>query len=362
MIAEPSKVLFEHIVAASHRIRGHVRLTPCDRSERLSKLVGAECFIKLENMQHTGAYKERGALNKLKSLSLAEAQKGVVAASAGNHGQAVAYHAGLMGIQASIYMPVGTATIRVSRTEDYGANVHLTGNSYEEAYKACLEHLNDGVLIHSYDDTRVIAGHGTIGLEILQQAPNIDVIVVPIGGGGLISGIALAAKEINPRVRIIGVEPHGIPSMYLTTSTGIRDIYPSVITIADCINVSLLCCISVNELVTIYQQVRQVGELTSRMCTQLVDDYVTVTDEEICRAMVFLLEGEKTVTEGAGAACVAALLTNKVRTSVTTATTTDCYCNTRISKSSMVYCRLLISVYSTYLFLGWTSNVVYIVM
>lgn len=239
MIAEPSKVLFEHVVAAAHRIRGHVRLTPCDRSERLSKIVGTECFMKLENMQHTGAYKERGALNKLKSLALVDAKKGVVAASAGNHAQAVAYHAGMMGIPATVYMPVGTATIKVARTEEYGAKVHLIGSSYEEAFDAAVDNLGDQVLLHPFDDSRIISGHGTIGLEILQQAPNIDVIVVPIGGGGLISGIALAAKEINPRVRIVGVEPHGSATMQLATSSGIRDIHPSVITIADGLNVRL---------------------------------------------------------------------------------------------------------------------------
>lgn len=288
-------VTFEQIVAAAHRIRGSVRFTPCQLSARLETLLGSPVYLKMENMQHTGAYKERGALNKLKSLTHNEKHAGVYAASAGNHAQGLAYHAGKLGIKSTIFMPIGTPTIKVSRTLIYGAEVKIVGRNFDEAFEACMEsvNLNKGTLVHPFDDRLVIAGQGTIGLEILNQQPDIDILVIPVGGGGMISGIARAAKEINPNIKIIGVEPAKIPSMAKAVA-GDRSIQPAVMTIAEGINV------------------RKVGDLTYEICKELVDEWVTVTDEEICRAILFLLEGEKTVSEGAGAAGVAALMAGKI--------------------------------------------------
>jgi len=286
---------FENIVAAAHRLKGHVRLTPLQPSVRLSKMLGGEVWMKMENMQHTGAYKERGALNKLHSLTEAQRKKGVCAASAGNHAQGLAYHAGRLGIASTIFMPLGTPVIKVTRTQDYGATVKLVGRDFDEAFAACLEHMKtqDATLVHPFNDPLIIAGQGTIGLEMMDQLPKLDMIVVPVGGGGMISGIARAAKEFNPNIKIIGVEPAKIPSMarYIAGDTKMQ---PACTTIADGINV------------------RKVGDLTAQICKELVDEWVTVTDEEICRAMLFLLEGEKCVAEGAGAAGVAALIAGKV--------------------------------------------------
>lgn len=233
-----SKVTLENIIAAAHRIKGHVRHTPCIHSERLKNLLGGNIFLKMENMQHTGAYKERGALNKLMSLSAAEKNAGVYAASAGNHAQGVSYHAGRLGIRSTIFMPFGTPVIKVSRTKEFGADVRIVGSNFDESFEACMEEVNrvKGTLVHPFDDPLVIAGQGTIGLEILDQVQDIDVIVAPVGGGGLISGIARVAKEINPKIRVIGVEPTKIPSMALAVR-GDRRVHEPVTTIAEGINV-----------------------------------------------------------------------------------------------------------------------------
>jgi threonine dehydratase len=230
----------EHIFLAAKRLKNQVRLTPCHPSARLSKLLGADIHCKLENLQMTGAYKERGALNKLMSLSTEEKAKGVFAASAGNHAQGLAFHSGRLGVQSTIFMPTRTPTIKVSRTKDYGANVRLIGESYDDAYDACMEEVNlvGGTLIHPFDDIHVIAGQGTIGLELLDQIPDVDVIVVPVGGGGMISGIGRAVKQINPKVRIVGVEPSRIPSMARAVAGDLNP-QPAVVTIADGINVSV---------------------------------------------------------------------------------------------------------------------------
>lgn len=185
-----------------------------------------------------GAYKERGALNKLRSLSLQDREQGVFAASAGNHAQGLAYHAGRLGIKATIFMPIGTPVIKVTRTIDYGANVKIIGNNYDEAFEACTAAVkaSNGTLVHPFDDKHVIAGQGTIGLEIMDQAPDVDIIVIPVGGGGMISGISRAVKEINPSVRIIGVEPAKIPSMARAIA-GDTSMQPPITTVADGINV-----------------------------------------------------------------------------------------------------------------------------
>lgn len=288
-------VTFDMIVAAAHRIRGQVQQTPLIQSARLTNILGTQTLLKMENLQHTGAYKERGALNKLKCLTPAEREAGVFAASAGNHAQGLAYHAGRLGIKSTIFMPVGTPVIKVTRTKFYGADIVLTGNSYDEAYMACKEAVKErnGTLVHPFDDKLIIAGQGTIGLEIMSQAPDIDIIVAPVGGGGMISGVAIAAKEINPNIKIVGVEPAKIPSMARAVA-GDTSMQPAVTTIADGINV------------------RKVGDITTDICRTMIDEWVSVTDDEICRALLLLLEGEKTVAEGAGASSVAALLAGKI--------------------------------------------------
>jgi threonine dehydratase len=286
----------EHIFLAARRIKDYIRRTPCQPSQRMNNLLNANIFMKMENMQHTGAYKERGALNKLMSLTDAEKSKGVYAASAGNHAQGLGYHAGRLGIPATIFMPTRTPTIKVTRTIEFGATVKLIGESYDDAFDACMEEVNrtGGTLVHPFDDYAIMAGQGTIGLEIMDQIPDLDVLVIPVGGGGMISGVARAAKQLNPKIRIVGVEPSRIPSMKRAVIDGDLSPQPAVVTIADGINV------------------RKVGKLTYPLCKELVDDWVEVTEQEICHAILFLLEGEKTVAEGAGAAGVAALISKKV--------------------------------------------------
>src|ERR1700674_2204127 len=225
----------QDIETAMGRIREAIRVSPCTHSEFFSVLTKNEIFLKLDNQQRTGAFKERGALNKLLTLTPEERAQGVIAASAGNHAQGVAYHAGRHGIRALIYMPLPTPLTKVSATRAYGAEVVLHGTNYDEAYEKAIEqsqqcHLT---LIHAFDDDAVIAGQGTLGLEILQQHPDIEVIVAPIGGGGLIGGIACAVKETNPAVQIFGVQPAKIPSMKAAVAEGKPVTLTSAKTIAD---------------------------------------------------------------------------------------------------------------------------------
>src|SRR5438445_1197278 len=210
------------IQTALGRIRESIRVSPCTRSEAFSVLTGSSIFLKLDNQQRTGAFKERGALNKLLTLSPDERARGVIAASAGNHAQGVAYHAGRHGIRARILMPLPTPLTKVSATRAYGAEVVLHGANYDEAYEKAVEQSeHDGLtLIHAFDDDAVIAGQGTLGLEILQQHPDIEVIVSPIGGGGLIGGIACAVKETNPAVQGFGVQPSRIPAIKVAVEEG----------------------------------------------------------------------------------------------------------------------------------------------
>ena len=228
-----SHVTFDSICAAARRIKGHVRTTPLQPSTRMGALLGGEIWLKMENMQHTGAYKERGALNKLLSLTPEQRQRGVCAASAGNHAQGLAYHAGRLGIPATIFMPLGTPVIKVTRTAEYGATVKLTGAGFDDSLAACLDHAaaSKSTLIHPFDDAQIIAGQGTIGLEMMDQNRHLDTLVIPVGGGGMISGIAKAAREINPKIRIVGVEPAKIPSMarFLAGDTAMQ---PACTTIA----------------------------------------------------------------------------------------------------------------------------------
>ncbi len=284
------------IQAALGRIRDAIRVSPCTDSEAFSALTNNSIFLKLDNQQRTGAFKERGALNKLLTLTGEERARGVIAASAGNHAQGVAYHAGRHGVRARIVMPLTTPLTKVSSTRAYGADVVLHGANYDEAYEKAVEQSREEgfTLVHAFDDDAVIAGQGTLGLEILQQHPDIEAIVAPIGGGGLIGGIACAVKETNPAVRVFGVQPARIPSMKLAVAEGRPVTLSPAKTIADGI------------------AVRRAGERTLPLVQKYVDDIVTVEEEEIANAILLLLEREKTLAEGAGAAAIAAVLNHKL--------------------------------------------------
>jgi len=284
------------IHAALNRIRANIRVSPCPRSESFSGLTDNSIFLKLDNQQRTGAFKERGALNKLLTMTAEERSRGVIAASAGNHAQGVAYHAGKHGVHARIVMPMPTPLTKVSATKAYGAEVLLHGTNYDEAYEKAVEQSRDDrlTLIHAFDDDAVIAGQGTLGLEILEQHPDIDVVVSPIGGGGLTGGIACAVKESKPSVKVYGVQPARIPSMKAAVEQGKPVTLEAAKTIADGI------------------AVRRAGERTLPLIQKYVDDIVTVEEEEIANAILLLLEREKTLAEGAGAAAMAAVLNRKL--------------------------------------------------
>lgn len=284
------------IQTALARIRSDIRVSPCTPSETFSGLTNNSIFLKLDNQQRTGAFKERGALNKLLTLKPDERAHGVIAASAGNHAQGVAYHAGRHAIKARIFMPLPTPLTKVSATRAYGAEVVLHGTNYDEAYARAVEigEQDRLTLIHAFDDDAVIAGQGTLGLEILEQQPDIQVVVVPIGGGGLIGGIACAVKETNPAVTVFGVQPVRIPSMQAAVAQGKPVTLDAAKTIADGI------------------AVRRAGERTLPLVQKYVDDIVTVEEEEIANAILLLLEREKTLAEGAGAAALAAVLNRKL--------------------------------------------------
>jgi threonine dehydratase len=286
----------QDIQTAMGRIREAIRVSPCTHSETFSTLTNNAVFLKLDNQQRTGAFKERGALNKLLTLTAEERAQGVIAASAGNHAQGVAYHAGRQGIRASIYMPLPTPLTKVSATRAYGAEVVLHGTNYDEAYEEAVKQSQERhlTLIHAFDDDAVIAGQGTLGLEILEQQPDIEAIVAPIGGGGLIGGIACAAKEMSPNVRVFGVQPSRLPSMKAAVEHGSPVTLKPAATIADGI------------------AVRRAGERTFPLVQKYVDDIVTVEEEEIANAILLLLEREKTLAEGAGAASIAAMLNHKL--------------------------------------------------
>jgi len=292
--AQP-EVTVTAIHAAMARIRDSIYLSPCARSEDFSQHTGNYVYLKLDNPQRTGAFKERGALNKLLTLTADERKRGVIAASAGNHAQGVAYHAGRHGIRAQIVMPLTTPLIKVSATKGYGAEVVLHGANYDEACEEAVRRSEQSgmTFIHPFDDEVVIAGQGTMGLEILQQVSDVEAIIAPIGGGGLISGVACAVKETNPHVRVIGVQPARLPSMKVAIAEGHPVTLNPAPTIADGI------------------AVRRAGEKTLPLIQKYVDDIVTVDEEEIANAVLLLLEREKTLAEGAGAAAIAALINRK---------------------------------------------------
>ncbi len=288
------------IEAAHRRIRAALYYSPANYSAALSAMCGHEVFLKLDNLQRTGAFKERGALNKILTLTDAERAAGIMAASAGNHAQAVAYHACSRGIRVRIVMPLATPLVKVTSTTSYGAEVVLHGANYDEA---CTEALRlcaaQGMtFVHAFDDDAVIAGQGTLGLEMLEQIALLDAVVIPVGGGGLIAGVACAIKEQciaegRHPVRVIGVQTERLPSMLRAREAGGPVTIPSLATIADGISV------------------RRAGARTYPLVERYVDELVTVDEEEIAKAILILLENEKTLAEGAGAIALAALLQGK---------------------------------------------------
>jgi threonine dehydratase len=291
-----SMVTLSQIQTALGRVRQSIPISPCTRSATFSELNGNSIYLKLENRQRTGAYKERGALNKLLTLTADERSRGVIAASAGNHAQAVAYHASNLGIRAKIVMPLATPLIKVSATRSYGGEVVLHGANYDEAYEeamrlSALEHLT---FVHPFNDDAVIAGQGTLGLELLEQCPDLDAVILPIGGGGLIGGVGCALKETKPQIQVIGVQPARLPSVKVALSEGKPVTLPAAVTIADGI------------------AVRRAGERALPVVQKYVDEIVTVEEEEIANAVLLLLEREKILAEGAGAAALAALVNRRI--------------------------------------------------
>jgi threonine dehydratase len=282
--------------AARARLAGTVHETPCSYSETLSTLTGARVFLKLENLQMTGSFKERGAANLLLQLSPDERRRGVVAASAGNHGLAVALHAARLRVAAVIVMPEWAPLAKVTAARRHGAEVVLHGDNFDEAYTHAREIEADRglVFVHPFDDPRVIAGQGTIGLELLEQVPGLDAVLVPVGGGGLLGGVALVVKAARPGVQVIGAQAQEVPGMTSALAAGTRVTVPAATTIADGI------------------AVRRVGEHTFDLARRFADRLVTVSEEEIANAILLLLEIEKTVVEGAGAVPLAALANRRV--------------------------------------------------
>ena len=288
-------VTLDDIRAAEARIRGSVERTPCLRSHTLSHITGCDLYIKFENHQFTAAFKERGALNHLLSLSEAERERGVIAMSAGNHAQAVAYHATRLGIRATIVMPRHTPNLKVRNTRELGAEVHLAGEGVAEAGEVAhrLAEEHDLVFVHPYDDERIIAGQGTIALEMLEDMPDLECLVIPIGGGGLIAGNAVAAKTLNPAIEVIGVQSQRFPAMQQALAG--EEIQCGLATLAEGI------------------AVKQPGRLTLPIIRELVSEIRLVDEPEIERAILLLLEIEKSVAEGAGAAGLAAVLADPKR-------------------------------------------------
>jgi threonine dehydratase len=285
----------DDIRTAAERIKDSVIRTPMLVSQTLSEIVGAEVWLKFENLQFTAAYKERGALNKLLQLTPDERARGVIAASAGNHAQAVAYHAKRLGIPAVIVMPEPTPTVKVTQTEGHGATVILHGDMFDDAYAKARElSLEKGyVFVHPFDDPMIIAGAGTLGIEMLEDAPDLDAIVIPIGGGGLMSGISIAARALKPDVQMIGVEAELYPSMKCAIEGCFMPLGGD--TLAEGI------------------AVKHPGELTSRILKDLANEVMLVSERDLERAVAMLVGIEKTVVEGAGAAGLAAILANADR-------------------------------------------------
>ncbi|UCE31047.1 MAG: threonine ammonia-lyase [Burkholderiales bacterium] len=294
---EPQGVEIGDILAALGRVRAHVAATPFVHSRTLSEIAGCELYLKFENLQFTASFKERGALNKLLLLDEAERARGVIAASAGNHAQGVAYHASRLGIPATIVMPRLAAFVKVENTERFGARVVLEGDSFEQARRHMLElaQAEALVVVHPYDDAAVIAGQGTLGLEMLQERPELDDLVVPIGGGGLLAGVAIAAHHLKHELRITGVQCERFAGAWHAFYERREPLQIGPTTIADGIAVDAP------------------GLLTLPVLREHVEAITLVTEAQIERAIVTLLEIEKTVVEGAGAAGLAAVLEEPAR-------------------------------------------------
>ncbi len=294
-IAENTTPTAGDVRAAAERITGRVMNTPLVRAEKLSALTGADLWLKLENLQFTGAFKQRGALNKLMLLSDADKARGVIAASAGNHAQGVAYNAKALGIAAVIVMPTTTPDVKVRQTRELGAEVVLHGEDFDEAGARALAlgRERNLVFVHPFDDAHVIAGQGTVGLEMIEGGPAFDAVVVPIGGGGLIAGMALAFKDGSPATEIIGVQTELFPSMANALDRGARDIGGN--TLAEGI------------------AVREAGALTRAIVETYVDDIVLVDERTLERALSLLMNEQKLLAEGAGAAGLAAVLADPAR-------------------------------------------------
>jgi threonine dehydratase len=289
MGSAPSAVTIDDVRAAAERLRGEVVETPCLRSRTLSHICGCEVFLKFENLQFTASFKERGAFNKMAQLTAAERARGVLAVSAGNHAQAVAYHAERMGIAATIVMPRFASSVKVENTRGFGADVVLEGDTFEDARVLGLKLAAERgtTLVHPFDDPAIVAGQGTVALEMLAQQPEIDTLVVAIGGGGLIAGMATAAKAIRPDIAVVGVQTERFPAAWNALHDGHLEVRQA--TIADGIGV------------------QSPGALTLPVIRSLVDDVVLVSEDDIEQAILMLLEVEKTVVEGAGAVGLAAL-------------------------------------------------------
>jgi threonine dehydratase len=288
-------VRLKGIHAAARAIDGQIVHTPCLHSRTLSEVTGAEIYLKFENLQFTASFKERGALVKLLSLTAAQRRRGVITASAGNHAQGVAYHARRLGVPATVVMPRFTPQVKVTRTRGFGAEVVLHGDNFDAAriFAVQLAAEREQQFVHPYDDEKIVAGQGTIALEMLAAYPDLDMLVVPVGGGGLISGIAVAARALRSRLRVIGVETARFPSMHAALRG--RPAKYGTHTIADGI------------------AVKQAGELTLPIVRRLVDDVILLDESVIEEAIVMLLEIEKTVAEGAGAAALGAVLRHRRR-------------------------------------------------
>lgn len=292
---DPDQITLERIRKAADQLKGAILDTPCLPAPRLSALTGAEIFVKYENMQVTGAFKERGALVKLLSLSEDERKRGVIAVSAGNHAQGVAYHAGRLGIPATIVMPAMTPFVKIAATRGFGAEVVLTGDTLAEA-KAEADRLSQEkgfTWVHPYDDPHVIAGQGTIALEMLAARPELDILVVPVGGGGLIAGMAVAAKSVKPGIEVIGVETVLYPGMWGALKG--KEVRCEGPTIAEGI------------------AVRDIGLLTQEVVKRWVDDIILAKESTLEQAINAYLVLQRTIAEGAGAAGLAGLLTDRER-------------------------------------------------
>ncbi len=284
----------DNVYKARRALKGVIRKTDVIYAPKLAK--GVELYLKTENLQVTGSFKVRGAYYKMTCLSEEEKARGVIACSAGNHAQGVALAAQKNGIKAVICLPDGAPISKVEATKSYGAEVCLVEGVYDDAYQRALQLRDEKgyTFVHPFNDEQVIAGQGTIGLELIEQLPDLDAVLVPIGGGGLISGIAYTIKTLNPHVKVYGVQAKGAPSMKNAIEHGELEALPSVSTIADGI------------------AVKKPGEITYDICGKYVDEIVTVTDDEISAAILALMEQHKLVTEGAGAVPVAAAMFNKV--------------------------------------------------